>query len=243
MKKTYFLGIQTALFCVLAILPSVCAMEYNVILSEDGRLIAQAPGNIIDITVLDALQRIAPNTEDTFFLQQHGIADKIIEALCVAGPILGGVIIQSSYEQDLTEIEYGTRHLANIFCEYVLASPVERGLTPIVEIKVTKAFEEWLSCEDTKSQEQIRERLDRIKYAADFTECHDSGDGVFKIRFNAGRRLYFIKLALNVIQLLEGGGKNGQNKQITRLRLKKKKEQVEKAMQAAKDKKAAKWKK
>jgi putative addiction module killer protein len=217
-EKSSLLPMKTVLFLLLAAMQSMSAMKYNVTLSGDGALIAHTPDNIIDITVFDALQRITPNTEVIFFLQQRGLAEKMIDAMCTAGTIPGDIIIQSGYAQDLVMIEHAMNYLQNVTCELMPSSPVACGLTPLVEIKITEAFNTWLEREDQKSKRQIEERLDAIKYAEDFGDYHEVGDQLYELRWESGRRIYFVYLETNIILLLEGGGKNGQNQQINRLR-------------------------
>ena len=89
-----------------------------------------------------------------------------------------------------------------------------------ITTKGTKPFADWLNrLPDIKTRAIIRARLNRIRLG-NFGDCHSVGNGVheFRIDYGPGYRIYFGRLALNVVLLLCAGTKGNQLKDIERAR-------------------------
>ena len=80
-------------------------------------------------------------------------------------------------------------------------------------IQRTKQFQEWFLKETTKSQAQIESRLSNIRLHGHFGTYKVLGD-VAELKWKSGRRVYFAKVDGEILLLLIGGNKNGQDKDI-----------------------------
>lgn len=90
-------------------------------------------------------------------------------------------------------------------------------------------YEEWFLTQTEKSKLQIEKRLDKVR-EGHFGRIRDLDDGLKEIKFNDGRRIYYMIIPVNNVILLLGGGKNGQDSDI-----KKAKNSIEKAKDKAKN--------
>lgn len=90
-------------------------------------------------------------------------------------------------------------------------------------------YEEWFQAQTEKSKIQIKKRLDNIKKEGHFGHIRDLGDGLFELKFNDGRRIYYTVIPVNSVVLLLGGCKNGQDRDIQKA-----KNSIEKAKENAK---------
>ena len=90
-------------------------------------------------------------------------------------------------------------------------------------------YEEWFQDQTEKSKLQIEKRLDMIKREGHFGHIRDLGDDLFELKFNDGRRIYYIIIPVNNVILLLGGCKNGQDSDI-----RKAKNSIQKAKENAK---------
>lgn len=69
-----------------------------------------------------------------------------------------------------------------------------------------------------KYEAQIRKRLLAIQESGYFGDCKSLGDGLFELRGNNGRRIYFTRVGEKRLLMLLGGLKNEQEKQIKKAR-------------------------
>lgn len=88
----------------------------------------------------------------------------------------------------------------------------------LITIDVTEEFEDWLNDQPTKYEAQIRKRLLAIQENGHFGDCKSLGDGLFELRWNNGRRIYFTRVGERRLLVLLGGLKNEQEKQIKKAR-------------------------
>ncbi len=88
-----------------------------------------------------------------------------------------------------------------------------------IEIGSTKDFDFWLKELPLREELQIRKRLQNIQENGHFGDCKYLNEGLFELRWNNGRRVYFAKLDNRKIILLLGGRKNAQEKEIKKARL------------------------
>lgn len=90
-------------------------------------------------------------------------------------------------------------------------------------------YKEWFETQTEKSKLQIEKRLDKIKEYGHFGHSRDLEEGLFELKFNDGRRIYYTIIPKNNVILLLGGSKNGQDSDI-----RKAKNSIEKAKEYAK---------
>ncbi len=84
-------------------------------------------------------------------------------------------------------------------------------------ISTTDEYDEWLENETLKSQLQIDKRLEKIKSEGHFGHINDNlGERLSELKFNDGRRIYYVIIPIAKVILLLGGNKNGQDKAIKR---------------------------
>lgn len=79
----------------------------------------------------------------------------------------------------------------------------------------TSEYREWLAAQTLKSKRQIQSRVLKIECdghfgARRYLERYD----LWEIKFNDGRRIYYVVIPERKIILLLGGNKNGQTKDI-----------------------------
>jgi len=77
-------------------------------------------------------------------------------------------------------------------------------------------FSKWLNAlRDQKGRRRILTRLRRLEQG-NYGDCSPVGEGVSELRlfFGAGYRVYFAEDAENIIIILCGGDKSGQNRDI-----------------------------
>lgn len=81
----------------------------------------------------------------------------------------------------------------------------------------TKEYREWLDEEPLKSKRQILIRILRIEEEGYFG-CHKylEREDIWELKFNDGRRVYYVTAPESKVILLLGGNKNGQSKDIKR---------------------------
>lgn len=86
-------------------------------------------------------------------------------------------------------------------------------------LKENLAREKWLQSLTVKEQGQIEARMERIKSHSHFGDCEPLASGLYELRWKNGWRVYFArKQQTNIIVLLAGGHKNGQEKDIKKAR-------------------------
>jgi putative addiction module killer protein len=90
-------------------------------------------------------------------------------------------------------------------------------------------YQNWYQTQTEKSKLQIEKRLDKIKQDGHFGHVRDLDEGLFEIKFNDGRRIYYTIVPVNNVLLLLGGSKNGQDSDI-----RKAKNSIDKARENAK---------
>ena len=96
-----------------------------------------------------------------------------------------------------------------------------RAVTPRTVVvyadeKGREPFTEWLNgLADAQGRRRILTRLRRIEQGS-FGDCRYLRDGVFELRlfFGPGYRVYFGECSDNIVLLLCGGSKRGQDKDI-----------------------------
>lgn len=83
------------------------------------------------------------------------------------------------------------------------------------EIVKHPSYKEWFAKEQIRSQRQIMKRLELIQSDGHFGDhkCIDDKRGIWELRWQNGRRLYFTHVE-RIVVLLLGGNKNGQEKDI-----------------------------
>lgn len=76
-------------------------------------------------------------------------------------------------------------------------------------------YREWLATETLKSQRQIQHRVLRVEEEGHFGHHkYLQGAGIWELKFNDGRRIYYSLIPQSNVVLLLGGNKNGQEKDI-----------------------------
>ncbi len=86
------------------------------------------------------------------------------------------------------------------------------------QVYKTKIFTDWFnSLKDQTAKNKIRIRIDRIELG-NLGDHHSIGDGVSELRitYGPGYRIYYVIRGREIIILLCGGDKSGQNKDIKR---------------------------
>ncbi|HSX12547.1 MAG TPA: type II toxin-antitoxin system RelE/ParE family toxin [Rhabdochlamydiaceae bacterium] len=84
-------------------------------------------------------------------------------------------------------------------------------------VKETDEYVKWFNKEPKKSKQQIIKRVVKIRDEGHFGHINDSlGEGLSELKFNDGRRIYYIilHLPIDAVILLLGGNKNGQTQDI-----------------------------
>lgn len=82
-------------------------------------------------------------------------------------------------------------------------------------------YREWFETQTRKSKRQIFKRLENIEsegHFGHFRNLDKAGDGLHELKFNDGRRIYYIIIPIANVILLLGGNKNGQDKDIKKAR-------------------------
>lgn len=82
----------------------------------------------------------------------------------------------------------------------------------------TDEYSSWFKNEGYKSQVQIKNRLLKIEEHAHFGHCKNLEEDLWELKFNDGRRIYYVIIPEKRVILLIGGNKNGQDKDIKRAR-------------------------
>ncbi|ADI39313.1 type II toxin-antitoxin system RelE/ParE family toxin [Waddlia chondrophila] len=79
----------------------------------------------------------------------------------------------------------------------------------------TDEYLEWLATQTLKSKKQIQSRMLKIEDEGYFGHHKylESAD-LWELKFNDGRRIYYVLVPESKVILLLGGNKNGQNKDI-----------------------------
>lgn len=79
----------------------------------------------------------------------------------------------------------------------------------------TDEYSKWLSGQTIKSRHQIQSRVLKIEDDGYFGHHkYLERDDVWELKFNDGRRIYYVIVPETKIILLLGGNKNGQDKDI-----------------------------
>ncbi len=81
-------------------------------------------------------------------------------------------------------------------------------------IKKTSEYDEWLLTQSEKTKVQIAKRLANIELYGHFGTIKDVHDYVWELKWQNGRRLYYVYIPESQILLLLGGNKNGQSYDI-----------------------------
>ncbi len=220
MKQSLFFSIKTFIFLLTITFSAINSATYDVTFSEYGELVVHIADNDIadNTTILAVLNDPAENVDVTFYLQEKDMADVVIAEICECAALPERISIKSSSPMDIKKIDNAFRGWANIYCELVPVTPkIDRELTPLIEVILSDEFSDWFYAQDEAIQTQISNRLNRIRVAEDFGATHGVGGDLHELTFNAGCRIYYTRLQANIVNILEAGGKNGQNQQIARL--------------------------
>lgn len=79
----------------------------------------------------------------------------------------------------------------------------------------TEEYSEWLTTQTLKSRRQIQDRLLKIEDDGYFgNHKYLDSEDLWELKFNDGRRIYYVIIKETNVILLLGGNKNGQNKDI-----------------------------
>lgn len=81
-------------------------------------------------------------------------------------------------------------------------------------ILVTEEYSDWFEQQTAKTTIQIEKRLSKIETDGHFGNHKNLEDGVWELKWDNGRRLYYAEIPEQQILLLLGGNKNGQSKDI-----------------------------
>jgi putative addiction module killer protein len=94
-------------------------------------------------------------------------------------------------------------------------------LLKYIEFEKSSDYELWLVSLTEKEKAQVKARIDRIRISSHFGDWEILGGGLCELRWRNGWRVYFAwKKGTNIIVLLGGGHKNGQEKDIKKARAK-----------------------
>jgi len=86
----------------------------------------------------------------------------------------------------------------------------------MIEVRKTDAFLKWIAnLRDERAKAKIAARIDRIAFG-NFGDVKPVGEGIseLRIQYGQGYRVYFTKIANNIIILLCGGDKSTQQNDI-----------------------------
>jgi putative addiction module killer protein len=83
----------------------------------------------------------------------------------------------------------------------------------------TEEFQEWFDKLSEKDQAQVAARIYNIEKHNHFGDAKYLDHGLAELRWENGRRVYFVKTDKDNLLLLTGGLKNAQNKDIKKARL------------------------
>ncbi len=79
----------------------------------------------------------------------------------------------------------------------------------------TEFYSKWFKQQTPKSKRQIQNRINNIEELGHFGHKKPLGkNGLQELKFNDGRRIYFVIVPISSVILLIGGNKNGQEKDI-----------------------------
>lgn len=79
-------------------------------------------------------------------------------------------------------------------------------------------YNKWFKNENHKSKRQILKRLSMIEEEGHFGHMKYLNDDLYELKFNDGKRIYYIVIPVDNVILLLGGNKNGQDKDIKKAR-------------------------
>ncbi len=91
----------------------------------------------------------------------------------------------------------------------------------LMQIVRLPEFLKWFESLDAKGKAQVDARILRIEDQHHFGDAKDLGLGLAELRWKNGRRVYFARgrdKTGQLVILILGGNKNGQNKDITQAR-------------------------
>ncbi len=88
-----------------------------------------------------------------------------------------------------------------------------------MQVSRTSEFESWLSDEFQKIQALVESRIFRIENHDHFGDAKNLGEGLAKLRWKNGLRIYFTRVGQRVFLLLHGGGKSDQKNDIKKARV------------------------
>jgi putative addiction module killer protein len=79
----------------------------------------------------------------------------------------------------------------------------------------TEEYSDWLASQTLKSRRQIQDRLSKIEDEGYFGHNkYLEDEDLWELKFNDGRRIYYVIVKETNVILLLGGNKNGQDKDI-----------------------------
>lgn len=82
----------------------------------------------------------------------------------------------------------------------------------------TPEYQKWLDGETKKTKVQIEDRISKIETEGYFGINKDLDNELWELKWNNGRRVYYVCIPVRRILLLIGGNKNGQEKDINEAR-------------------------
>lgn len=79
----------------------------------------------------------------------------------------------------------------------------------------TEEYSDWLATQTLKSRRQIQDRISKIEEESYFGHIkYLEDEDLWELKFNDGRRIYYVVVMETKVILLLGGNKNGQDKAI-----------------------------
>lgn len=90
----------------------------------------------------------------------------------------------------------------------------------VIEVRQTAVFESWfVKLRDVEAKARINVRIRRLSLG-NFGDTKPVGGGVSELRihYGPGYRLYFVRRGDELVILLNGGDKSGQDRDIARAR-------------------------
>lgn len=93
------------------------------------------------------------------------------------------------------------------------------ALSCCIQVLRSVDFERWLASMNAKVQALVESRIFRIERYDQFGDAKHLGDGLSELRWKSGLRVYFARVGVRVVLLLNAGGKSDQKNDIKKARV------------------------